>query len=130
MPQVISLFAEIQVSGSCWKVWFPYEGTGMVDDPIVERIDPDLEELMERFFDSSKKDVEKMQSALDARDFATLIRLGHTAKGTGYGYGFRGMGDIGLELEDAAKARNEDDIRTQIKRMAHYLDTVKVEFGE
>ncbi|MBI9081510.1 MAG: Hpt domain-containing protein [Pseudodesulfovibrio sp.] len=102
----------------------------MVDGPIVEQIDPDLEELMERFFESSRKDLGKMQFALEAKDFTSLIRLGHTAKGTGYGYGFRGMGDIGLELENAAKAQSEDDVRAHIQRMAHYLDTVKVEFGK
>ena len=102
----------------------------MADSPFIERIDPGLEELMERFFSSSKEDLEKMQSALDARDFKTLIRLGHTAKGTGYGYGFRGMGNIGMELEDAAKGQSEAEIRTQIERMAYYLDNVKVEFGE
>ena len=102
----------------------------MADSPFIEQIDPDLEELMERFFSSSKEDLGKMQLALDARDFKTLIRLGHTAKGTGYGYGFRGMGDIGMELEDAAKAQSEVEVRTQIERMTYYLDNVKVEFGE
>lgn len=102
----------------------------MADSPIVELIVPDLEELMDRFFSSSRDDLGKMQSALDAMDFETLIRLGHTAKGTGYGYGFRGMGDIGVKLEDAAKDRNENGVRTQLERMTYYLDNVKVEFGE
>lgn len=102
----------------------------MADTPIIERIDPDLEELMERFFTSSKKDLEAMQSALDMKDFETLTRLGHTAKGTGYGYGFRGMGDIGLALEDASKASDAGAAQAQVDRMAYYLDNVKVEFGE
>jgi len=102
----------------------------MTDGPIIERIDPDLEELMERFFAGSREDLAKMQSALDVNDLDLLSRLGHTAKGTGYGYGFRGMGDIGLELEDAAKAGNESEVRTLVERMAHYLDNVKVEYGE
>jgi len=102
----------------------------MADGPIVERINPELEELMERFFEHSQKDVLTMQAALDAEDFKTLIRLGHTAKGTGYGYGFRGMGDIGVQLELAAKAEDCTRSQTCIDQMAYYLANVTVEFGE
>ena len=101
----------------------------MADIPITERIDPDLEELMERFFSNSRGDLRKMQVALDAGDFETLARLGHTAKGTGYGYGFRGMGDIGLKLEQAARERDMAQSREQVEHMAHYLANVKVDFG-
>ena len=71
-----------------------------------------------------------MQQALDATDFETLTRLGHTAKGTGYGYGFLGMGDIGRELEQAAKSLNRDKSQELVEQMAHYLEHVTVEFGE
>lgn len=102
----------------------------MADSPIIERIDPALEELMERFFDNSNKDLIKMQVVFDAKDFNTLTRLGHTSKGTGYAYGFRGMGDIGRELESAAKEQDAETCQQLIVRMEHYLANVKVEFGD
>lgn len=83
---------------------------------------------MERFFTGSKDDADKMQAALEGKDFDVLKRLGHTAKGTGHGYGFSGMGQIGLALEGAAKAEDCEECQAQIDRMRHYLDTVKVEF--
>lgn len=97
---------------------------------IIERIDPDLEVLMERFFVNSNEEVIAMRDALEAKDFVTLTRLGHTAKGTGHGYGFTGMGEIGLALENAAKVNDEVESLAQVERMAHYLAHVKVEFGE
>ena len=102
----------------------------MADGPIIERIDPELEELVDYFFKNSNEDLKKMQAALESRDYETLLRLGHTAKGTGYGYGFRGMGDIGMELEEAAKARNETEVRLQVEKMSHYFDNVQVDYGE
>lgn len=102
----------------------------MADKPVVERIDPDLEVLMDRFFVNSKDDVQAMLSALETGDFATLTRLGHTAKGTGYGYGFRGMGDLGLAIENAAKGSDAELCRAEISRLAEYLNTVQVEYGE
>jgi HPt (histidine-containing phosphotransfer) domain-containing protein len=100
----------------------------MIDTPTTEYISPDLEELMERFFASSRKDLDLMRIALDAEDYPTLVRMGHTAKGTGYGYGFRGMGDIGLELEAAAVQRQSSQCRALVERLARYLDTVQVKF--
>jgi len=102
----------------------------MIDTPIVEIIDPDLEELMERFFDNSRKDIKSMRTALECKDFETLTRLGHTAKGTGYGYGFKGMGKIGLALEEAAKMKDCVTSHMHIDRMEQYLSTVKVKFGK
>lgn len=96
--------------------------------PIIERIDADLEPLMERFIDNSNKDLDAMRSALEQGDFKTLSRLGHTAKGTGYGYGMRGMGDLGLEIERAAKIGEVTQCREGIEQMARYLDTVTIEY--
>lgn len=102
----------------------------MSDGLIIERIDADLEELMERFFDNSEKDLVKMRAALESDDMETLTRLGHTAKGTGYGYGFMGMGDIGLAMENAAKSGDRNEVEAMVERMAYYLENVQVEFGE
>lgn len=101
----------------------------MADEAIIEVIDPDLEVLMERFFANSLEEVEDMRNALRSSDYDTLIRLGHTAKGTGHGYGFKGMGEIGLALEEAAKVHNNAECQNRIEQMAHYLAHVKVEFG-
>ncbi len=102
----------------------------MVNEPIIECIDPDLEVLLERFFVNSREDVVGMRQALDKLDYETLARLGHTAKGTGHGYGFAGMGEIGLQLEQAAKGCDAVECGVWVERMAHYLDHVKVEFSE
>lgn len=96
--------------------------------PVIERINPDLKELLDRFFEVSRRDLEEMLGAIDVRDFEALARLGHTAKGTGSGYGFKGMGHIGRGIETAANARNLDDVREQVDHLARYLDIVTVEF--
>jgi len=102
----------------------------MTSKPIIERIDPGLENLMERFFAGSNQDLVKMRATLERGDFETLARLGHTAKGTGFGYGFQGMGEIGRDLEAAAREGNRSACAEQVQRMEHYLANVEVHFGE
>ncbi|WP_319543644.1 Hpt domain-containing protein [uncultured Pseudodesulfovibrio sp.] len=102
----------------------------MPDSPIVERIDPDLEELLPRFFEVSMKDLESMQTALGEGDFETLNRLGHTSRGTGCGYGFKGMGEIAHAIERAAKAGDVESGREHIQRLFQYFERVQVVFGK
>lgn len=100
----------------------------MSDSPVIELIDPDLKELLPRFFEVSMEDLEKMQVALKERDFETLNRLGHTTRGTGCGYGFKGMGEIARAIELAAKACDFEKGREQIGLLFQYLQCVQVEF--
>lgn len=95
---------------------------------IIETIDADLEEIMDNFFVHTRNDLELMRSALADGDMVTLARLGHTAKGTGYGYGLRGMGDIGLAMEKAAKEGDGQSCREAVETMASYIDNVRVEY--
>lgn len=101
----------------------------MSDAVYVERIAPDLEELMPRFFELSKVDIQKMRQAIAAEDMEALIRMGHTAKGTGAGYGFQGMSALGREIEDAAKAGELAEVERLVDRLRHYFETVVVEFA-
>ncbi|WP_207259718.1 Hpt domain-containing protein [Desulfovibrio sp. Huiquan2017] len=100
----------------------------MPTHPEVERIPPDLEQLLDRFFAVSRDDLQRMRNALHVRDFETLVRLGHTARGTGGGYGFKGMGRIGHDIELAAQKGDSDALAKHMDTLAHYLDTVQVEF--
>lgn len=100
----------------------------MPDFPIVEHIDPDLKGLLERFFELSQGDLQQMRDAVEERDFDTLVRLGHTARGTGHGYGFTGMGQIGTAIEEAALGRDMESASAQVELMRRYLETVRVEF--
>ncbi|WP_243546693.1 Hpt domain-containing protein [Pseudodesulfovibrio tunisiensis] len=100
----------------------------MAKQPMLEHVDAELEVLMDRFFASSRRDVETMRQALAEGDLATVTRLGHSAKGAGRGYGFLGMGELGRELEQAGKAGDRKAAEDALDRLAHYLDNVRYEF--
>lgn len=79
---------------------------------------------------NTRADLDKLRQALEAGDLAELRRMGHTIKGTGYGYGFRGMGALGQLLEEDAKKGDFAKIGARIDDFAEYLDNVVVEFDE
>ena len=101
----------------------------MADEELVERIGADLEELIPKFMENTRKDLEGLHRALDAGDFETVKRLGHSTKGAAFGYGFQGLGEIGLNIETVAPGKNRTQISALIAEMERYLDQVKVVFA-
>ena len=53
-------------------------------------------------------------------------RLGHQFKGSGEGYGFPEITRAGAAVELAAKAADQDEIRSQILALSTYLDRVEI----
>lgn len=94
----------------------------------VERVSEDLAGLMPAFLDISRSDLGVMRLALAAGDFATLVRLGHSARGAGANYNMLGLCELGREIEAAARKPDPQALAGLLERMAQYLDAVRVEF--
>ena len=67
-----------------------------------------------------------LRDALEQGEFEAVKNIGHTLKGTGGGYGFQVISEVGKELEKAATERNAVSIRQEIDRLADYLARVEV----
>jgi HPt (histidine-containing phosphotransfer) domain-containing protein len=92
----------------------------------IAYVNPELAELIPWFLDNRRKDIESITNLVQAEDFKTLERMGHTLKGTCAGYGFDHLGKIGAKIELAAKARNPAEINSLNEEMKTYLQEVKV----
>jgi HPt (histidine-containing phosphotransfer) domain-containing protein len=66
-----------------------------------------------------------MKEALDRADFQTVIILGHNLRGSGGGFGFQALTDIGAGLEQAAEARDVAVSREWVGELSSYLDRVQ-----
>lgn len=96
------------------------------NEKIVVHIDADLEDLIPGYLQKRQEDVKTIVDALERGDYETIRILGHTMKGTGGGYGFDAITDIGHALEDAAKTKNTEEIKRQVNELSSYLDRVEV----
>jgi len=95
-------------------------------DTIVIHVDADLEPLIPFFLDHQQKALAAMQAALQRYDYETIQSLGHGMKGSGGGYGFDAVTDIGSAIEEAAKAGHHEEIAARLSSLAHYLGRVEV----
>ncbi|MCX5825837.1 MAG: hypothetical protein NTY86_20730 [Deltaproteobacteria bacterium] len=66
-------------------------------------VDPDLADLIPGYLANRKKDIAAIHAALEKKALYTVRMLGHNMKGSGVGYGFETITDIGMMMEKAAK---------------------------
>jgi hypothetical protein len=96
---------------------------------ILVQVDQELEDLVPGYLENRQKDIVSMGEALDHRDYETIRVLGHRMKGSGGGYGFDAISEVGLALQEAASNRNDSDIRKWVRTLAVYLERVEVTYG-
>lgn len=97
----------------------------MTQETIVY-IDEDLEELIPDYMENRHSDIEQIKRLLQEENFSEIQRLGHSMKGSGGGYGFDEITNIGRDIEEAAKTHDTEKIVQAIDYLLFYLSTVKI----
>ena len=93
-------------------------------------INQKIKQLIPRFLSNKKEDVKELMHNLEGRDFELLARHAHTIKGTSWMYGFKHLGDLCLDLEEAAREEDCDRAESLIKQIHHHLDNVTITYSE
>ena len=93
---------------------------------IIAVVDDELRDLVPGYLEHRRKDVTEIRSALERGDFEMIRSLGHKMKGSGGGYGFDGITEIGLALENGAKNARTEDVEEQVQRLENYLNHVEI----
>ncbi len=96
------------------------------DRKIKIHVDPEIADIVPGFLENRQRDIKSIQDALEQGDYETIRTLGHSMKGSGGGYGFDAIGDIGSLLEQEAESRNIKGIMRGIDELLTYLDRVDV----
>lgn len=95
---------------------------------IIVEIDQDLADLIPGYLETRRQELVTLQKALEKSEMETIRIIGHTLKGSGGGYGFERLTEIGAVLEIAAKESNLAELQTQLESMHNYLERVEVRY--
>ena len=97
-------------------------------EKIIVQVDSSIEDLIPLYLTSRQKDIKDIPSALEQGDFETIRFLGHNMRGSGGGYGFDYITEIGSYLELAAKEKDVEEIRKWIGELVNYLEKIQIVF--
>ncbi|VAX19244.1 hypothetical protein MNBD_NITROSPINAE03-268, partial [hydrothermal vent metagenome] len=98
------------------------------NEKIIVHVDPDLEDIVPDFLLHLAEDLQLILEALDKNDFETTRVLGHSMKGSGGGYGFDAVTEMGKDIENAAGAGDAKTIRNKVSEIKNYLQRVEIIF--
>jgi HPt (histidine-containing phosphotransfer) domain-containing protein len=93
---------------------------------IIVHVDNDLADLIPGYLANRGKDITAIKNALANKDWESVRILGHSMKGSGGGYGFETITDIGMLMEKAGKEGCDKDISLQVKRLEDYLRQIEI----
>ncbi len=96
------------------------------NDRFVIQVDPEIEDIVPIFLQNRRSDINSLSKALEEGDFETIRILGHSMKGSGGGFGFDAITDIGQCLERAAKSQSSREIKRLVEELVSYLNRVEV----
>jgi PAS domain S-box-containing protein len=85
-----------------------------------------LAERTPAYLENCRHNVVVMQEALDRNDFEAVTILGHNLRGSGGGFGFQAITDLGASLEQASEDTDHDGVRRLLGELSSYLDRVEI----
>lgn len=99
----------------------------MGEQTTVVYIDEDLADLIPEFLENRRRDIDRIKRLVEEGKYEELTRLGHNLKGSGGGYGFTEISEIGRGIEEAGARSDREAMTTLCERLATYLATVTVQ---
>jgi HPt (histidine-containing phosphotransfer) domain-containing protein len=85
-------------------------------------IPPDLADLAEEYLNNRREDAAALREAVRTGDFVGARRCGHNMKGSGAGYGFPRVTELGARIERAAEAGDAAAIEHWADVLAEYAE--------
>jgi PAS domain S-box-containing protein len=101
------------------------------DGSAVDRATRTARKLAERtpaYLENCQKSVTAMHEALDRTDFEAVAILGHNLRGSGGGFGFQTISEIGAGIELAAANSDVDMSRRWLGELSRYLESAARDF--
>ncbi|MGA2737823.1 MAG: Hpt domain-containing protein [Bryobacteraceae bacterium] len=78
------------------------------------------------YLDNCRNGLQSLKDAIERLDYEFVRVYGHRMKGCGGAYGFPELTETGAAIEQAARARNDNDLRTCAAALQAHLESFEV----
>jgi HPt (histidine-containing phosphotransfer) domain-containing protein len=92
---------------------------------VIIDVNAAVAELVPGYLERREAEIQVLGNALAAGDLPVIQRIAHNMKGTGGGYGFPEITEIGRAMEAAAKIGNRPEICARLSELTDLLVKLK-----
>ena len=85
-------------------------------------------EFKRRYLERKMIDIDHLISSLEMNDFTPAVILGHQVKGNAATFDFPQIAPLGLQIENAAKKQNKEQVRSLVQLMASEIHLARLKF--
>jgi signal transduction histidine kinase/CheY-like chemotaxis protein len=96
--------------------------------PIRIQVEEGMEDIVPGYLEKRRAEIKVYRASLARGDFDTIGKLAHKMKGTGSGYGFPRLTELGEVLEKAAIQSDAFAAREKLEELTLYLERVELEY--
>lgn len=89
-------------------------------------IDPDLKDLVPGYIGNRKNELPGLLALSAAGDLDALLKAGHKLAGSGGGYGFDRLSELGRELETLSQAGDLPGVAGCLAQLKDYLENLEI----
>jgi CheY-like chemotaxis protein len=93
---------------------------------VVVRVDTRLRDVVPAYLARRRAEIPALMGAAALGKFDEAQTIGHRMKGSGSGYGFHRLTELGAAIERAALAKNGAQLEEESRRLADFLATVSI----
>ena len=93
-------------------------------------VSPEVAALVPKYLASQSKQIDEAHAQLGQQGFDSIRRFGHNLKGTGRGYGFAEMEEMGGDLERAAQETSESSIAETLEALRHFVNDAAIQVDD
>lgn len=88
---------------------------------------PEFQELIDEYLTYLVSELGKAREALERKEFLVVQKFGHNLKGTGKGYGFEDLSQLGAQIEQDAMQENAASLPGLLARLERMLNKHRTE---
>lgn len=89
-------------------------------------IDPDFRDLAPKYLEARRAELAELRAMLDKGELSGIKTAGHKLAGTGGGYGFEHLSEIGRKMELSAAVGDTADLRALLGELEDYLSDLEI----
>jgi CheY-like chemotaxis protein len=91
-------------------------------------VEEGLEDVVPGYLAKRRAEVAAYREALTRKNMDAIRTMAHRMKGTGAGYGFPVLTELGAALEQSAVGSDTEEIRRKVDELAKYLSAIELEY--
>lgn len=89
-------------------------------------VDKDLQDIVPVYLETRREEIPELFALHSAGDLEALRKVGHKLSGSGGGYGFDRLSELGKQIETLALAGDAAGVAARLEEIKDYLENLEV----